>query len=116
MTTFEIIEAATPAPELPDSCGCQVTGPRTVLFSIDAGSSSLLCATCRRSLAEWDLMELVSLAEVPMTLTHHVQRYSGPDGTEYDEWYDLAPVAEAESVQELAEVVDRIRSIGGLGS
>jgi len=128
MTTFEIVTPAAPATArhadhcdcgLPDPeyCACPVTGARTVLFSIDAGSVSLICSACRRGLpGEPDPMELLHLEPLPMTLTHHFEQYSGPDGTEYDEWYDLAPIAEAENVQELADVVDRIRNIGGLGS
>jgi hypothetical protein len=113
MTAFELIDAPQPEPsEEPsymDSCDCKHVGSRLpVLLSIDDGSISIVCATCRRSFLFLDDLAGVSSDEIPMMMAYHDTTIHYPE-PEYDGYWQLTP--RDEPVEEFAALVDRLGAI-----
>lgn len=88
---IEIVEPSE-EPSYMDCCDCKHTGNQLpVLLSIDDGSISISCATCRRSFLFLDDLAGLSSDEIPMALTYHDTTISNPSvGTEYDGYWHLA--------------------------
>lgn len=95
-------------------CRCPADGPRPVVCRIDGDAGeetcllSLNCAACNGIVWLHKSGE-VEGEEIPLLLSQ-----STDDGGRIR--YELTAPTEPEDVQELADVVDRIRNIGGLGS
>ncbi len=115
MTTFELADNL-PQVEFPPRCCCPGQGPWNVLVSIsgtiETASVSFTHVDCGQSMELPEWMD-INADDVPMRLSVASTTDRGPDDVS---WFELAPVAEPENVEKLADVVDRVRSIGGLGS